>query len=187
MLLLAIRLVSYFSHTSGEEWRTGSDEDLSFPQRGSHEHISYLPMGSDQVFFASGRPSLGNQSKPRRCASPRRATPWSDKGNYSSIASRTPPPPLFSFFLLANKNNFISKPEDWYSVTLADLHEVGFPSGVTKPKLAELLEEIYPGYKWEQVYLLKGRYAQQKHMERTVASLFPVFIHFHLSYSNTLI
>jgi len=40
--------------------------------------------------------------------------------------------------------------------------------------LAEYLAEKYPSYPWEKVYLLKGRYAQQKRLEKAVASLFPV-------------
>jgi hypothetical protein len=59
-------------------------------------------------------------------------------------------------------------------VTLADLHETGFPRVITKPKLAELLEEKYPGHPWEKLYLLKGRFAQQRRLEKAVTSLFPV-------------
>jgi len=66
------------------------------------------------------------------------------------------------------------KPEDWYSVTLADLKEVGFPATVNKIELAELLGEMYPDYEWQKLYLLKGRYAQQRHLEKVVASLFEV-------------
>ena len=66
------------------------------------------------------------------------------------------------------------QPEDWYSVTLAELREVGMPSQVTKLQLTELLEEKYPDYSFEKVYLLRGRFAQQKRLERAVQSLFPV-------------
>ena len=64
--------------------------------------------------------------------------------------------------------------EDWYSVNLVDLREIGFPRVVKRPQLAELLAEKYPDQKWEKVYLLRGRYAQQKRLERTIVSLFPV-------------
>ena len=66
------------------------------------------------------------------------------------------------------------KPEDWYTVTLADLKQLGFSKKISKLRLAELLAERYPEVKWEKVYLLKGRYAQQKRLEKAVASLFKV-------------
>lgn len=68
------------------------------------------------------------------------------------------------------------QPEDWYSVTLADLRQVGFPSRLTRLELAGALEQKYPDYKWEKVYLLKGRLGRQKYLERTVAALFPVSV-----------
>lgn len=42
--------------------------------------------------------------------------------------------------------------------------------------LAQLLNEKYPTFDWERVFLLKGRYAQQKRLERAIISLFPVHI-----------
>ena len=47
---------------------------------------------------------------------------------------------------------------------------------VSKPQLAEFLAEKYPNYKWDKVYLLKGRFAQQRRLEKAVARLFPVTI-----------
>ena len=64
------------------------------------------------------------------------------------------------------------QPEDWYSVALSDLRELGFPI-VRRARVAELLAERYPNHKWEKVYLLRGRYAQQKILERAVEYLFP--------------
>ena len=66
------------------------------------------------------------------------------------------------------------KPSDWYSVTLADLKQIGATSSFRKVKLAEALQERYPGFEWEKVYLLKGRFGQQKRLEHLVAELFPV-------------
>ena len=68
-----------------------------------------------------------------------------------------------------------SQPEDWYSVTLAELRNAGLPAQLTKTKLAEWLTKRYPDKKWEKVYLLRGRYAQQRRLEKAVASLFPVW------------
>ena len=64
--------------------------------------------------------------------------------------------------------------EDWYSVSLAELKDVGFRAKVTKSKLIELLSEKYPDHKWDKLYLLRGKYGQQKKLERAVISLFPV-------------
>jgi len=58
---------------------------------------------------------------------------------------------------------------------MTDLRDVGFPSGeITKLQLAELLEKRYPDHKWEKVYLLRGRLAQQKRLERAIGALFSV-------------
>ena len=69
-----------------------------------------------------------------------------------------------------------TKPDDWYSVSLADLKQLvpNFPAKVGKRQLAELLSMRYPDHKWDNVTLLKGRYAQQIRFEKAVASLFPV-------------
>ena len=70
---------------------------------------------------------------------------------------------------------YLLQPEDWYSVTMTELREVGsFPSKIGKRSLAELLMERYPNFNWEVSYLLKGRYAQQKRLEKALSSLFPV-------------
>lgn len=66
------------------------------------------------------------------------------------------------------------QPEDWYTVMLSDLKELDFPRRITKMQLATLLSERYPQHSWEDVFLLKGRYAQQRRLEKAIASLFPV-------------
>ena len=69
-------------------------------------------------------------------------------------------------------------------MALTDLQEVEvFPSNFSKLRLAELLAEKYPDYKWDKVYLLRGRFAQQKRLERAVIELFPVNIILSLSLS----
>lgn len=72
--------------------------------------------------------------------------------------------------------NAYRQPEDWYTVTLADLKMMGLPSVITKIKLADLLSEKYPDHTWDKVYLLKGRYAQQRRLEKAITGLFPVGI-----------
>jgi len=77
----------------------------------------------------------------------------------------TPPPstPLFT-----------SKPSDWYSITLADLKNIGASSTLRRADLEKALQEKYPDFKWEKKLLLRGRYAEQIRLERIVAELFPV-------------
>ena len=71
-----------------------------------------------------------------------------------------------------------TQPSDWYSITLADLKNIGASTKISKSDLAEALHKIYPDFKWEKILLLKGRYGQQRRLEHVVAKLFPVFFHF---------
>jgi len=57
-------------------------------------------------------------------------------------------------------------------VTLAQMQEHGLPPNVNKLQLMKLLREKYADYKWEELLMFRGRQAQQKRMERAVASLF---------------
>ena len=68
------------------------------------------------------------------------------------------------------------QPQDWYTVRLSDLHDMGFPRKVTMLALAELLRERYPDHQWLQFHLRQGRYALQKRLERAVSALFPVIL-----------
>jgi len=118
-----------------------------------------------------------------------RATPGYWKANTSHIASALdraerrlgitqvllcsfPPSPPHTTTL--NEVNY-KQAEDWYTVSLADLRRVGFPTHqLTKAQLAELLATKYPKFNWENIYLQRGRYAEQKRLQKTVTSLFPV-------------
>ena len=68
---------------------------------------------------------------------------------------------------------------DWYSITLADLKNIGAPSTLSKVALAEALQERYPDFKWEKVFLLKGRSGQQRRLQHLLTELFPVSIPFY--------
>jgi len=58
---------------------------------------------------------------------------------------------------------------------MTDLKEVGFPIHcVTKTKLVGLLEIMYPNHSWDAPALLRGRYAQQKRLEKSISTLFRV-------------
>jgi len=57
---------------------------------------------------------------------------------------------------------------------MTDLRELGFPSVVNRSQLADLLAERYPDYRWEKVYLLRGRFAQQQRLAKALEKLFPV-------------
>ena len=50
---------------------------------------------------------------------------------------------------------------------------VGFPFKFRRSKLAELLAKKYPDIEWK-VYILTGRYAQQRRLEKMVVALFSV-------------
>ena len=67
-----------------------------------------------------------------------------------------------------------SQPEDWYSVTMSDLKQTGLSGTIVRSKLLTLLSEKYPDHKWEKLYLLKGRYAQQHRLQKAVYKFFPV-------------
>lgn len=55
---------------------------------------------------------------------------------------------------------------------MSDLKEIGLTAPLTKVKLAHLLSEKYPDFKWEKVFLLGGKYAQQVRLQKAVESLF---------------
>ena len=67
------------------------------------------------------------------------------------------------------------QPDDWYTVTLADAHEVGLPKTISnKMQLVELLQERYPTQDWSRMYTMRGRFGNQRLLYNAVASLFPV-------------
>lgn len=67
------------------------------------------------------------------------------------------------------------QPEDWQGVTLTDLKELGFPSTVSRAKLAQLLHAKYPDHDWTN-FKLQTRKTQQRHLEGIVSALFKVNI-----------
>ena len=75
-------------------------------------------------------------------------------------------------------------------MNLEDLREFGLPHGrINRATYIALLESKYPGFNWEKMYLLRGRYGQQQRLERAVSSLFlvcPFFIPFHVDVSVNL-
>ena len=72
---------------------------------------------------------------------------------------------------------FAPKPEDWYSVTLTDLKEVGAKELARLPRkeLAELLIKRYPDLEWETKLFRSAKLSQQKQLERIIKNLFPVY------------
>jgi len=52
---------------------------------------------------------------------------------------------------------------------------MGLSKGVRrKEQLVELLKEKYPQHNWDKMFILKGRFGQQRRLEQAVTSLFPV-------------
>ena len=82
---------------------------------------------------------------------------------------------LHVFCIVTNDSRFIAR--GLVHCDLGRLQRSGVTAQISKVQLAELLAEKYPDYKWEKVYLLKGRYAGQIQLERAVRSLFPVRYH----------
>ena len=83
--------------------------------------------------------------------------------------------PRYSNLFLPSKSKiYLEQPEDWYSVTLSDLKKAGFTAKIGKLQLGQLLGKKYPHHKWEKVYLLRGKYAQQHRLEQAVSTLFTV-------------
>ena len=84
------------------------------------------------------------------------------------------------YFLISNSSVIFNlivggfQPDDWYTVTLADAHEVGLPKTTTKMQLVELLQERYPTQDWSRMYTTRGRFGNQRLLYNAVASLFPV-------------
>jgi len=46
-------------------------------------------------------------------------------------------------------------------------------------QLVGLLQDKYPTQQWEKMFTMKGRFGQQRHLERAVSSLFPVMQSFN--------
>jgi hypothetical protein len=44
----------------------------------------------------------------------------------------------------------------------------------SKTQLGKWLSQLYPQMDWSKLYLLKGRYSQQRHLERVVSAIFEV-------------
>jgi len=73
--------------------------------------------------------------------------------------------------------NIMVKADDWYSLTMSDLKENGFPSKITRLQLVNILNTKYPNHDWERAYPLRGRFAQQRRLEKAVAVLFQVTLY----------
>lgn len=58
-------------------------------------------------------------------------------------------------------------------MALTDLKAVGFPAA-KREKVQKLLESKYPDFGWDKTELFRGRFAQQRKLERGVETLFPV-------------
>jgi len=61
-------------------------------------------------------------------------------------------------------------------VTIADLRELGLPP-IGRLKLADLLAKRYPEHSWQDIYLMRGKYSQQRRLEKAVSSIFEVRFH----------
>jgi len=74
--------------------------------------------------------------------------------------------------------SFIHQPEDWFTVALTEAYEMGLSKRLIKNsrQLTELLQEKYPSLQWDKMGILKGKFGQQRRLERAIAALFPVLV-----------
>ena len=90
----------------------------------------------------------------------------------------------FNFFC---KTNFVSidlrfvQPEDWFTVSLLEARELGLSKSKVKSlaQLVRLLQEKYPEHKWDKMFVMRGRFGQQRRLQQAVSSLFPVCAAFY--------
>lgn len=66
------------------------------------------------------------------------------------------------------------QPEDWYSIRLADLRDIGWTAAMSTMKLAQLLSERYPEYSWDKIYLMRGKQALPLKLRKAVSIIFKV-------------
>lgn len=130
----------------------------------------YIPAsrGAQRCLLSKGEPH--RDIGPARTIS---STPWR-RLNRNSVLHRLPSHSLTCSIHTHAIRHPIAQPEDWYTMALSELSDVGFPAKITKMTLVRLLEEKYPHHKWEKVHLLRGKYAQQHRLEKAVRSLFSV-------------
>jgi len=69
----------------------------------------------------------------------------------------------------------IIQPDDWLTITLIEAWEVGLPKTVKgTSQLVELLKQRYPDRNWDKMFIIKGRFGQQRRLVQAVSALFPV-------------
>ena len=61
-------------------------------------------------------------------------------------------------------------------MSLTEAYDLGLPRNQIKNvmQLVRLLQEKYPSHNWNKMFIMKGRLGQQRRLENSVASLFPV-------------
>jgi len=68
----------------------------------------------------------------------------------------------------------LEQPEDWYTVNMTDLYEMGLPKRIRTIQFVNLLKERYPDVKWDKMIIMKGKFGQQRRLEHAVSSMFMV-------------
>jgi len=73
------------------------------------------------------------------------------------------------------------QPEDWFTVSLLEARELGLSKSKVKSlaQLVRLLQEKYPEHKWDKMFVMRGRFGQQRRLQQAVSSLFPVCAAFY--------
>jgi hypothetical protein len=78
----------------------------------------------------------------------------------------------------------IMKPQDWFSIAHEDLAQCGLHLR-SKMELQDLLKRRYPHLDWTALSLWRGRFGEQRILERTVRSLFEVQTFESIPYAHT--
>ena len=59
---------------------------------------------------------------------------------------------------------------------MTDLNGVSAFPRISKVQLADLLKQKYPDREWEKVFLMRGKYSQQRRLEHAMKAIFPVIL-----------
>jgi len=69
-----------------------------------------------------------------------------------------------------------TQPDDWLTVNMTEAREMGLHPRLARNKaeLVELLQHKYPMHQFAKMFIMKGKFGQQRRLEQAVSSLFPV-------------
>ena len=64
--------------------------------------------------------------------------------------------------------------DDWYRVSIKQIHESGSKSITKQSQLVKLLQQVYPNHSWDLArFRNRGKRAEQRWLKLLVAKMFP--------------